>query len=571
MSDPWLSGRLSERPLPKVLYALAVRRFTGAQTFRAGEADDAPRVTLYWQDGRIVDADSSVADDSLGRTLLAERLLEQAKLTQALRRQAQAPDQSLLAVLVELGFLDAAGAARAARVGLIVRARRVFTLAAPALVEFTTEAGPSGRDAGAGGLDPRFLIYRGLRTTSDAERLRNDLASLAEFAMRLDPAHEAQLGAFGFGDDERVVLAYLVKGYWSVADLVEACPNLPEAAVLALVFALIACELLDVKPGNSVPRLRRRAREATVNVGSAAQAALRAAVNAAQKAPGAALRTARLSEPPPVNAIEPPAPRSTPSTLPPPATSADPAKRLAAKVAAVNANVDHFVLLDLTPQASAVEIKTAYLALARAFHPDRAAGMGMEAKRADFEKVFARLSEANATLADDARRAEYVRILAAGGVDAVRRQEEAEQAKAIAILEAEEHFRIGEMMMRRGQWREALAEFELAVKKNPEEAEHHAYLAWAHWSLATDKPSAIQPAKQRLALALKVNDACAPAYYFLGHVYIVQGDVPRAIGQFQRALDLRPGWVDAERELRLLEQRRAREKKPTLLPFGKKK
>ena len=50
--------------------------------------------------------------------------------------------------------------------------------------------------------------------------------------------------------------------------------------------------------------------------------------------------------------------------------------------------------------------------------------------------------------------------------------------------------------------------------------------------------------------------ASVDQYFYLGHIYNYQQDYPRALAQFQRALELRPNYVDAEREIRLLEMRR---------------
>src|SRR5262249_24796959 len=46
-------------------------------------------------------------------------------------------------------------------------------------------------------------------------------------------------------------------------DLVAACLTLPRESVLAVVYGLYAFDAVDVKPATSVPRLRKRPREAT--------------------------------------------------------------------------------------------------------------------------------------------------------------------------------------------------------------------------------------------------------------------------------------------------------------------
>jgi tetratricopeptide (TPR) repeat protein len=253
------------------------------------------------------------------------------------------------------------------------------------------------------------------------------------------------------------------------------------------------------------------------------------------------------------------------------------------KLAAIDAGADHFQILEVARDATKEQIKSAYFQLAKTFHPDRLPLLKLEHMRPQVEKIFARLSESFAVLGDDARRKEYVAVLAQGGEDAVKRRAEAENAQAMKILSAEEHFRLGEMAMRRQMWPQAMEEFKKALDANPEEAEHHALYAWCLWASATDKTEALAAdVKKRLQKALEIGPKCAPAHYYLGQVALFQGDMDRAYGHFRKVLELRPGHLDAEREIRVIEMRRAKggggggDKKPPgggLLGgiFGKKK
>jgi curved DNA-binding protein CbpA len=613
--DHLLSGRVAERPFPKVLYALFAREFTGALILE----HEGKSWTVWWKAGAIVDADSATPDDTLGRVLVAEGAIDAAKLSDLLRRMAQNPEKKPLELLVEARALEGEHVARAARLGLVARARRIFGLPE---AEYRCEPEEHARGEEGAALDPRWLVYRGLRAHYDAARLGRELAPLESYAMKLDPGHEAALGVFGFGDEERYVLAYLAKGYWCLPDLADACIGLPVTTVHALVYALLACELLDVKPATTVPRLRKRPREETLNVGPAAAAALGKApplasgpVASGTVRPGAASGSASI--PPPPAPTVPPAivrpstgttgtlptmpvttlsgvPTVTPAaaaaakaarasgpivaSTPPAAASPEVREQIMKKFRDAEAAVDHFKMLEVAPTATSADIKASYFKLAKTFHPDRLASLRLEELRPQVERVFARISEAFSIIGDDARRAEYKKVLAAGGEEAVRRREEEDQAKAMKILGAEEHFRLGEMALRRQQFDVALEEFRLAIDGNPEEAEHHAYYAWAMWMGAADKDRALAPVKQVFARALEVNPRCVPAYFYLGHVYNYQQDYPRALAQFQRALDLRPGYVDAEREIRLLQMRREKsggtlapgKSSSSLNPFRKK-
>ena len=72
---------------------------------------------------------------------------------------------------------------------------------------------------------------------------------------------------------------------------------------------------------------------------------------------------------------------------------------------------DHYVLLGLPRTATRAQIRTAFLAVAPPFHPDRYFGRNLGAYANKMLRIFAHLSEAHDTLVNDERRAEYDRFL----------------------------------------------------------------------------------------------------------------------------------------------------------------
>jgi curved DNA-binding protein CbpA len=69
----------------------------------------------------------------------------------------------------------------------------------------------------------------------------------------------------------------------------------------------------------------------------------------------------------------------------------------------------HWELLGIPWDATADQVKAAYLEKAKLFHPDRYAGRRLGTYRARLERVFRRLTEARDVLANDTRRAAYAR------------------------------------------------------------------------------------------------------------------------------------------------------------------
>ncbi|MRI87013.1 J domain-containing protein [Aggregicoccus sp. 17bor-14] len=70
---------------------------------------------------------------------------------------------------------------------------------------------------------------------------------------------------------------------------------------------------------------------------------------------------------------------------------------------------DHFSVLGLAPGASAADVKAAYYEASRRFHPDRFYGKNLGSFRARIERIFRRLSEAQAVLTQPDKRAAYLK------------------------------------------------------------------------------------------------------------------------------------------------------------------
>lgn len=241
------------------------------------------------------------------------------------------------------------------------------------------------------------------------------------------------------------------------------------------------------------------------------------------------------------------------------------------KFQSIEKGADHFAILELGRDADSAKVKAAYFNLAKLYHPDRVAILKLDDLRPQIERIFAALSQSFAALGDDARRAEYMRILAQGGAAAVRAREDKEAERAAQIISAEEQFQIGEMAIRRQNWAQAREAFQRAVILNKDEAEHHAYLGWSIFMGASDKNVVLNDVKKHLAKALDINTRCAAAHFFVGKMYLAVGDESRAENAFQHVLDEQPEHVEAQRELRILDMRRQNQKKGGLFDKFKRK
>ncbi len=71
--------------------------------------------------------------------------------------------------------------------------------------------------------------------------------------------------------------------------------------------------------------------------------------------------------------------------------------------------LDHYAVLGLRPGAELEEIRQAYYAASRRYHPDRYYGKNLGSFRGRIDRIFRRIAEAYQTLADGEKRAAYLR------------------------------------------------------------------------------------------------------------------------------------------------------------------
>jgi tetratricopeptide (TPR) repeat protein len=125
-------------------------------------------------------------------------------------------------------------------------------------------------------------------------------------------------------------------------------------------------------------------------------------------------------------------------------------------------------LLGVPRDASAGDVRRAYLRAAKRLHPDRLAQLGLLDLKEAANEVFAEIARAHQVLSDPAQRQAYEESL--GGASAT---------DAERIAEAEASYRRGEALLRAGNFRGALEFLERAVALWPDEADYQAALGWA--------------------------------------------------------------------------------------------
>jgi curved DNA-binding protein CbpA len=245
--------------------------------------------------------------------------------------------------------------------------------------------------------------------------------------------------------------------------------------------------------------------------------------------------SARSAAPPAKPAAAPPAPKAA---APPPLDDA----ALRALYARLK-DADHFTVLGVKQDAPASQIKIAYFQLAKAYHPDAVPATASAETLSLCGDVFAKVSEAWAVLGEDAPRAAYLEKLRSGGTAEV---------DVMAILQAENVFQDGTLLVKARRYDEALRKFEEAMKLNPDEAEFGMWKAWCEFVLADDKRRKLGACSSIVEEGLKKNPRCAQGYLFLGQMAKLAGDLALAEKQLRRGLHVAPEHAEMQRELKYL-------------------
>jgi tetratricopeptide (TPR) repeat protein len=215
----------------------------------------------------------------------------------------------------------------------------------------------------------------------------------------------------------------------------------------------------------------------------------------------------------PANA-RPAAAREAPASRKPP-RAAEELRREIVELHASMGSRHHYELLGLAPGASLEELKRAYFAAAKRFHPDALGRLGLSELRSQAEEVFARIAEAYEVLSNEERRRDYDRGLAG----------EAQDTDAARIAQAEALYRKAEVLLRAGNFAGALEFLGPAVQLWPDECDYQSALGW---TLYKKRPSDPKAARSHLERAVALDASDAVAHFRLGLVLRALGETKAA-------------------------------------------
>jgi len=218
---------------------------------------------------------------------------------------------------------------------------------------------------------------------------------------------------------------------------------------------------------------------------------------------------------------------------------------------------DYFQMLGLAREVPPEQIRNAYFALAKQWHPDRVPPELAEVKPL-VAKVFARISDAFQNLNDTAKRKDYLARLQAGGGT----QEDDE--KIARVVDAAMEFQKAEILLKKNDLAGAEQLATACVRADPEQPEYLALLVWIQAQRRGDPPGMREGmTSTHFDDLIKLLDgvlAKEPSYeraiYYRGVLLKRSGRLDKALRDFKKAVELNPKNIDAVREVRLNDMRK---------------
>ncbi|MEK7282733.1 MAG: DnaJ domain-containing protein, partial [Acidobacteriota bacterium] len=197
---------------------------------------------------------------------------------------------------------------------------------------------------------------------------------------------------------------------------------------------------------------------------------------------------------------------------------------------------DLYQVLGIVSTANSDEIRRAYYALAKKFHPDK---FRQEELKSKAEKVFAHITEAYSTLTNQETRKRHDED------QAIRKSSRAPEKKQDPGELAHINFKHGKDMFDKGRIGEAITFLQNACDQDPSKAEHFHCLAIAQ----SKNPRWKKDAEENFLKAIEKDPMNAEIYAHLGSLYARGGMHSKARDMFKKALQWDPENQEAQEGL----------------------
>jgi tetratricopeptide (TPR) repeat protein len=535
------------------------RQLTGTFEFRAPDASTA---TVLMLQGRPAKAKLSAQSIYLGQVLLELGVIDAGVLDASLREMASASSTARRlhgTILLDRRAIDRGQLDEGLRSQLLRKMALIAHMPAAAVFEFYGDwDGLADFGAEPLPIDTFGVVWSAIREQPPFEHAKAALERMTRGRLRI--AKTAALDRFGFTQEERRWLELLRVRALRLDDLFAAAENINERITRLIVYCLAITKQIELVSEE----------EAAAAEAAAAAAAPPPSSSAPISPPKGAvgritLRRERVITNPHIVKEEssprvPSIPDQRASPPPDQASTAIAAVATPAPIgerrneivsrAKIIDKENYFEMLGVTPENTNDEVKNAYIALAKTWHPDRLPTALADVKD-QCARVFARMSEAHQTLTDGDKRQRYLTLMKEGG-ETPEAQQEIQNVVGAAV-----EFQKAEICLRKNDAAQAEVLARRALQMDPNQADYIALLAWIE-SLKDSSAEATQDRIADLDRAIKLNERCERAYYYRAMLYKRHNRDGPAFKDFQKVNQLNPKNIDAQRELRLYEMRGSR-------------
>jgi tetratricopeptide (TPR) repeat protein len=531
-----LQGDLSRDALGDVIRKLYVNRRSGILHL----ASNGIGKRIYFRKGSMIFANSDVENDRLGEFLIRQQIIDREAFERASEVMRETGSR-FGRTLVELGFV-----APDALEGRVVEQIQtiIYSLFHWASGEYGFEQheNPVDEDIVLN-LSTADIILEGTRRMEDMAKIRRALGDSRRVLQTTEDALLRYQKMTTLSHSEFFIFSR-VDGSSSIDDILSISP-IGEDETLRCLYGLVSAGVLEPKGGAPSDDVAMEADAPPVPESEAAAPAPLAEepeetpLPVEIPRPDIDVRSAATESPRPGPAPEPAGP--TPEEI---AVRSDIVEKHASLSEATL-----YDLLGVAVNANDNEIKKAYYAMAKKYHPDRHHSPHLRDVHGLLEELFGKITGAYQTLASPLDRSRYdARFRPEGGAAADATGNPVPVADEVSEgarkRSAEEMYKEGKRHFDEMHFFDAIQCLREAIRLHPKKS-YHKLLAQA----LMKNPKWMREAEEHFRLALKIDPFDADCYVGLGEIYESEGMATRAQKMYEQAATYNPESEAVQKKL----------------------
>ena len=249
---PEVAGSFRQHPLPKLLFYLYRKQFTGMMSVRQPSGESR----IYFRDGMPVAAEVSETVEPIGRILLELGLIDENVYNLSLA-QAAKTGQRQGDILQASGAVAEEQVEHVLKIQLLRKLLRLFKgrEAQFALYRDDHQYGRVPEEAAKTRVHPRRVIYHGIRNAYDLSRLKEEVGDALDGQLvRLDLRKVPNLERYQFSTEDQVLLDLMRNKFWDIEGL-QTAAQAGELDAWMMVYTLLVTDMLELQQVSDRPAI----------------------------------------------------------------------------------------------------------------------------------------------------------------------------------------------------------------------------------------------------------------------------------------------------------------------------